>query len=182
MFLVISASPNSDGLTAACVKAALAGFRESGAEAKHLDLCEKNLKHCRQCENSWGRCRREHSCIIEDDLPLLQQHLAAADGLVIVTPVYYGEPAESMKAALDRLRRCEATRGDACALANKPVISVAAAGGSGGGTITCLLSLENWTRHMRGQVADLIAITQRSRGYKLATIQAATAELGKLVV
>ncbi|MHB9023682.1 MAG: flavodoxin family protein [Armatimonadota bacterium] len=181
MYLIISASPNTDGLTAACVNAALAGFQESGAETLHYDLCKWRLEHCRQCDNGWGQCRREHTCIIEDDLPLLQRHVAEAEGFVIVTPVYYGEPSESAKAALDRLRRCESTRGESCAVAGKPVIAVAAAGGSGNGTITCLLTLENWIKHLRGQVADLITITQRSRGYKLAAIQSAAAMVGKLV-
>ena len=73
MYLIISASPNSDGLTAACARAALAGVREAGATARHLDLCTMTLERCRQCGNGWGRCLKEHVCVIEDDLHTLHK-------------------------------------------------------------------------------------------------------------
>jgi multimeric flavodoxin WrbA len=173
MFLIISASPNHDGLTAACVRAAIDGCREAGEETTHVDLCARHLEHCRQCDNGWGQCRREHTCVIGDDLDSLQKLLAESAGVVIVTPVYFGELSESAKSAFDRLRRCEATRGEASTAVGKPIIAVAAAGGSGGGLTTCLLSMERLIQHLRGQVADLIGITQCNRAYKVSTIHAA---------
>jgi len=178
MLLIVSASPNAAGLTAACVEAATQGSATVGSA--HLDLCKLRIERCQQCENGWGRCRREHRCIIEDDLPRLQQALAGADGLIIVSPVYYGELAESAKCAFDRLRRCEATRGEQSVLNGMPVICIAAAGGSGGGITNCLTEMERLVQHLRGQIADLIGVTQRNRGYKLDTICAAvTALAGK---
>lgn len=178
MYLILSASPNIDGLTAACANAALAGFQQAGTEATHINLCTLELERCRQCGNGWGSCLHEHVCIENDDIALLQQQLAAAQGLVLVTPVYYGEMAESMKSIFDRLRRCETTRGTEGILAGKPVISVAAAGGSGGGITSCLASMERLTQHMRAQVQDLIGITQKSRAYQVETIRAAAQTLG----
>ena len=177
MFLIISSSPNTDGLTAACVTAAEAGCAQVGMATRHLNLCTLSLARCRQCENGWGRCRREHNCIIEDDLRMIQDAIVEAEGVVVISPVYYGELSESAKTALDRIRRCEATYADQSALAGKPVIAVAAAGGSGGGVSTCLAQIERYVQHMRGQTADLIGITRRNREYKLATIQAAVTAL-----
>src|SRR3990172_12241707 len=114
------------------------------------------IKGCEQCENGWGRCRREHQCILEDDLLTLQEAIGQAAGIVIVSPVYFGDLSESAKCAFDRLRRCESTKGEESALKGLPVIAVAAAGGSGGGITSCLTQLERYTQHMRGQVADLI--------------------------
>ena len=173
MYLIISASPNSDGLTAACAQAALAGVGEAGATARHLDLCQLTLERCRQCGNGWGRCLKEHVCVIEDDFHTLHNAVAEAEGLILITPVYWGEMAESAKSAFDRLRRCEATRGEESALAKKPIIAVAAAGGSGGGITSCLQSMERLIQHTRAQVQDLIGVTQRSRAYKVETIRAA---------
>ena len=173
MFIIISSSPNTDGLTAACTNAALAGIREAGAEGQLFDLCKMTLGHCRQCENGWGQCRTEHTCVIGDELDRLQAAVAGAEGIVIVSPVYYGELSESAKAAFDRLRRCEATKGEASALAGKPAIAVAAAGGSGGGVTTCLLSMERLLQHLRAQVQDLIGVTRRSRAYRVDDIHAA---------
>ena len=80
---------------------------------------------------------------------------------------------EAMKAFTDRLRRCEAPRKPESLLAGKPVIAVAAAGGSGNGMITCLLSMERWIDHVRARKFDLIPVNRWSRPYKLAAIQAA---------
>jgi multimeric flavodoxin WrbA len=97
-----------------------------------------------------------------------------ADGYILVTPVYWGEMSESAKAFTDRLRRCEASReAGKSILFKKPVIAVAAAGGSGGGMITCLLSMERWIQHVQGRVFDLIPVNRWSRRYKLAAIRAA---------
>ncbi len=173
MFLVISASPNTDGLTAACAHAALEGLCEAGAEGQHVDLCRLTLERCRPCDNGWGDCLREHHCVIADDFSTVQNAAAMAEGIIIITPVYWGEMAESAKSLFDRLRRCEATRGEASALAKTPIIAVAAAGGSGGGITSCLLSMERLIQHTRAQVQDLIGVTQRNRAYKVDTIRAA---------
>jgi multimeric flavodoxin WrbA len=179
MYLIISASPNDDGLTAACVQAAEAGFREAGVAQQHVNLCHMALTHCAQCNNGWGQCRTEHTCVADDELNTLLQALQAADGVVIITPVYWGEMAESAKSTLDRVRRCETTAGDAGRLVKKPVIAVAAAGGSGGGLTSCLFSMERFIQHTRAQVADLIGVTQRNRAYKLETIRNAALTLAR---
>lgn len=180
MFVIISSSPNGDGLTAACANAALKGVNDAGSKSVYFDLCKMELESCRQCENGWGQCRREHTCIIEDDLAHLQEALKSADGVVIISPVYYGELSESAKAAFDRLRRCESTLGEMSALAGKPAIMVAAAGGSGGGITTCLLSMERLAQHMKAQVQDLIGITQRSRSYRIDDIRAAVKNMAAI--
>jgi hypothetical protein len=82
-----------------------------------------------------------------------------------------------MKAFTDKLRRCEATRGAESGLANKPVIMVAAAGGSGNGMITCLASLERWIQHVHARKWDFIPVNRWNREYKLGTIRAAAAAM-----
>ena len=67
-----------------------------------------------------GECRPEHECQVEDDFQALHGRMLQADAYVLVTPVYWGEMSESAKAFADRLRRCEATRGDESGLAGKP--------------------------------------------------------------
>lgn len=173
--LVIQSSPNRDGLTAACAAAAVEGARGAGAEVEDVRLNDLHVGLCRACNNGWGTCLEKHCCQQEDDFQALHARCKAADVLLIVTPVYWGEPSESAKALLDRLRRCEATRGQESALAGKWVIAVAAAGGSGGGTVTCLGSLERWAHHVGARIFDLIGITRRSRVYKLEAIRQAAA-------
>lgn len=171
--LVISASPNTNGLTAACAHAAVEGLHRAGAEVEEARLTELEVGVCQQCDNGWGTCLNEHVCQVEDGFQALHARVLATDGLVLVTPVYWGEMSESAKAFTDRLRRCEATRGDESGLAGKPVLSVAAAGGSGGGMITCLGSMERWMQHVRARTWDLIPVNRWSRSYKLSAIRAA---------
>ncbi len=181
MYLILSGSPNTDGLTAACVEAATRGVRQAGHETHALNLCAHRLERCRQCEAGWGICLMEHRCIIEDDLAEIQEMLAECEGLVLVTPVYFGEPSEAAKAAMDRLRRCHFQIGPAAYLQDKPVLSVAAAGGSGGGITSCLASLERWTQHMHGTVWDLVGITRFNREARLQAIQESARRMAERV-
>lgn len=177
MYLVITSSPNTDGLTAACAAAALEGLHESGADARHIDLCGLQLEPCRQCGNGWGSCRDKHACVQHDGLEELQRLVGEAEGLIWVTPVYFGDLSESARIAFDRLRRCNFWNNEVGILREKGVVCVAAAGGSGGGIASCLTAMERYVQHMRGQVADLIGITRRNREYTLDAIRAAAATL-----
>jgi multimeric flavodoxin WrbA len=125
------------------------------------------------CEDGWGTCLTEHACQVQDGFQDFHSRACRADGLVLVTPVYWGQMSESAKTFTDRLRRCEATLGDASRLKGKPVLAVAAAGGSGGGMITCLLTIEQWIHHVRAEVFDLLPVNRWSRSYKLVAIQEA---------
>jgi multimeric flavodoxin WrbA len=171
--LVISSSPNKDGLTAACAAAAVKGAREAGAQAEEVRLNDLDVGMCQACGNGWGTCGPEHECQVEDDFQALHHRLLQANACVLVTPVYWGEMSESAEAFADRLRRCEATRGTESGLAGVPIIAVGAAGGSGNGMITCLLSMERWIDHVRARKFDLIPVNLWSREYKLVAIREA---------
>ena len=170
--LVFSASPNTDGLTAACA-AAVEGARQAGGQAEEVRLNNLQVGMCQACDNGWGTCLSKHICQVGDDFQALPARVLETDAVVLVTPVYWGEMSESAKAFADRLHRCEATRGSESGLADKPVIAVAAAGGSGNGMITCLLSMERWIEHVRARKFDLLPVNRWSREYKLAAIRAA---------
>jgi len=171
--LVFSSSPNKDGLTAACAAAAIEGVRAAGGEAAEIRLNDLNIGPCKACDEGWGTCFEAHTCQTQDDFQALHARTLEADAYVFVTPVYWGDLSESAKSFTDRLRRCEATRREASGLSGKPVIAVAAAGGSGNGMITCLASLERWVEHVRARKFDFIPVNRWSRAYKLATIRAA---------
>jgi multimeric flavodoxin WrbA len=171
--LVIHTSPNLDGLTAACATAAADGARSAGAEVELVRLNDLDVGMCQACDNGWGTCRTAHACHVQDGFQSLHARICDADALVLVTPVYWGEMSESAKALTDRLRRCEATRGEESCLAGKYVLAVAAAGGSGGGMITCLASMERWINHTRARIWDLLPVNRWSRPYKLVAIREA---------
>lgn len=177
--IVISSSPNTDGLTAACATAAMEGVRQGGGEAQEVRLNDLAVANCQACGNAWGTCWDDHKCQEEDDFQALHEQVLAADGLILVTPVYWGEMSESMKAFADRLRRCEGTRWEESLLKEKPMMAVAAAGGSGNGMITCLFAMERWIEHVRGKKHDFVAVHRWNRPYKLEAIQAAAQRMAQ---
>ena len=172
--LLISASPNRDGLTAACATAAAEGVTAAGGKAETLFLNEAGVGLCRACERGWGPCREEHRCKTDDGFGAVHARVGQSDAYGLITPVYWGEMSESAKALCDRLRRCEATRDRGQSmLSGKPVLAVAAAGGSGNGIPTCLLAMDRWIQHVQARTFDLIGVNRWSRDYKLVAIREA---------
>jgi multimeric flavodoxin WrbA len=166
--MVIESSPNKDGLTAACAAAAMEGIAAAGGTGEDVRLKDLVIGSCNQCASGWGGCQPNHECGgVQDDFQALHQRIIAADGLVLVTPVYWGDLSESMKNLTDRLRRCEATLGEESRLLGKPVLMVAAAGGGGGGMMSCLTNMERWAQHVRALPYDMIGIKRITRAHKL---------------
>jgi multimeric flavodoxin WrbA len=171
--MVLSASPNKDGMTAACAAAAAEGVGMAGGDAETVFLNDLHIGACKACDNGWGTCRTLHYCQVTDDFQGLHERVLKADGMILVSPVYWGEMSESAKNFTDRLRRCEASRREGSLLAGKPIMAVAAAGGTGNGMITCLQSMERWIQHVRARQWDLIPVNRWSKPYKLVAIREA---------
>ncbi len=85
--IVLSSSPNVDGLTAACASAAAAGAREGGASVEEVRLNDLPIGMCEACNDGWGTCRDEHECQIIDGFQPLHHRTRNADGYILVTPV-----------------------------------------------------------------------------------------------
>lgn len=185
--MVITSSPNEEGLTASCGEAAKRGIEKGNGEAVMVRLNDLNLLRCEACGQGWGICRQEDRCKLEDDFERVHEAMGEADGYVIVTPVYWGEMSESAKAFFDRLRRCEAkfSPDKRNKIQNKPFICVAAAGGSGNGTLSCLTSMERLFFHLNRMDSknitkfDYIGITQRNKSYMLDAIEAGALKMAK---
>ena len=175
--MIFTSSPNTDGLTAACGNAAKTGAEEAGAQVVMVNLNQLKIGNCQACGSGWGPCRNEHECQVKDDFQALHASMAEMDAFALITPVYWGEMSESAKAFSDRVRRCEALKKDKTFFEGKPIIAVAAAGGSGNGITTCLTSMERFFTHVKAEKFDLIGITQKSRVYKLKAIQEAAREM-----
>ena len=179
MYIIITSSPNTDGLTAACGKAAFDGITGAGGKAEIIDISAAKLEPCRICGDGWGPCRDSGKCVNDDILPELQAKIREAEGVFLVTPVYWWQPSERMKYFLDRFRRCEAFGKNDGAAAGKQINLVAAAGGSGNGTAPCLAEMEQWCRHVNAIPQERIGITRFNRALMLPAIEDAAARLAK---
>ena len=179
MVLIFSASPNKNGLTDACCRAAITGIEKAGGQYEYIDLSAMKIRSCQICNDGWGPCRNEHYCVIDDGLSQLQQKMDQADSVMLITPVYWWQPCERMQFFLSRVRRCEAKKPDKGVVTEKKVNMVAAAGGSGNGLPQALLEMENWCRHMGAIPHERIGINRFNRESMLGVIELVA---GNLVV
>jgi len=181
MFIIITASPNAGGLTAACGDTAFEGIRRAGGKAEWIDISEAKLEPCRICDDGWGKCSSpyggEAKCVIDDILGELQTKIRESEGVFLITPVYFGQVSERMRFFLDRFRRCEANNQNGSAAAGKQVDLIAAAGGSGNGTVSCLQEMEQWCRHVGAIAQERIGITRFNRAAMLSAIEDAAERL-----
>ncbi|MBS4022583.1 MAG: flavodoxin family protein [Dethiobacter sp.] len=175
--MVITSSPNSDGLTAACGEEARQGAQDGGADTVHFCLNDLEIGKCSACGSGWGTCRQEHYCQVEDDFQKLHSAMGDMDAFIFITPVYWWDLSESAKAFFDRVRRCECRKETDTYIKGKPVICVAAAGGTGNGFLLCLASMERFVDHVRGSKFDFIGVTRKNSDYKLKTIREAANKL-----
>jgi multimeric flavodoxin WrbA len=170
--LAIQSSPNVDGLTSKTAQAVLRGARIGLAETELVNLNQFNLKPCQACENGWGQCRKQGTCILVDDFQSLREKIYQSDALVFATPIYWHDLSESAKIFLDRLRRCE-VKNEFRGLNGKTCIGIASAGGSGNGCVKGLLHLEDYLRRVGFTVFDLVTVTQTSKEHKLEMLEKA---------
>ncbi len=179
--LIVTSSANKEGLTAMCGEAARQGVVDGKSRARLVNLNEHEILRCAVCDNGWGPCRTEHRCRLEDGFGELQKMFEEAEGFAWVTPVYFSEPSETMKAFFDRLRRCEATKSKTArsVATGKPTVCVAAAGGSGHGAVHCLSEMERLVEQLGGEPFDFIPVTQKTREYQIETIHDALAAMCK---
>jgi multimeric flavodoxin WrbA len=102
--IAVNGSPRKNANTATLLTHALQGAAEQGAETDlvHLyDLAYKGCLSCFACKEIAGKSYGH--CAIQDDLAPLLEQIAAADVLLLGTPVYFGAETGAMRSFLERL-------------------------------------------------------------------------------
>ncbi len=168
---VVWSSPNKDGLTNTAAKQIMNGLNKSGVDVNEIWLNGAKIEHCLACGNGWGNCRTNGACVLKDDFMKIYEELKDSDGIVFVSAVYWSDMTECMKAFIDRLRRCEATKNHF--LADKRCLLVACAGGTGRGTLECLHQLEQALTHMGMRAYDRIPVVRYNTDYMLPALEKA---------
>ncbi len=96
----ITGSPRKNSNTAYLVNKALESARETGAETEIYNLGEKDMEPCIACDvcKLTGECPKDDD--ISDILPIIQD----AHGIIIGSPVYFGNVSAQLKMFMDRSR------------------------------------------------------------------------------
>jgi multimeric flavodoxin WrbA len=85
---------NTEILTAHCLKA----MAEEGLDTELVRLAGLKISGCTAC----GYCFENEGCSIEDDLQPIYEKMAAADALIVASPVYFGSATALVKGLLER--------------------------------------------------------------------------------
>ena len=100
--ILLNGSPRKGWNTDILLHKAAEGAESVGAETEIINLYELNFKGCRSCMacnmdgKSWGHCAWN------DDLKEALDKIDRADGLILGSPIYFGDVAAEMRAFLER--------------------------------------------------------------------------------
>ncbi len=100
--LGISGSARTKGNTERLIRRALSMFEVEGFETDFLSLAEHPVKPCTAC----GRCLTSEVVKCYQDDPAFEgilERFAAAQGILVGSPVYFGSAAPQVMALLDRV-------------------------------------------------------------------------------
>jgi multimeric flavodoxin WrbA len=96
--LGIAGSPRKGGNTDTLLARFLEGAASRGAEIKTLRVCDLKIRGCMHCD----ACLAKGECRVQDDMQMVYQELAAADRLVIASPLQFMSVPSELKALIDR--------------------------------------------------------------------------------
>ena len=97
--LLINGSPHAKGSTYTALNEVAVTLEKEGIETELLHIGNQAIRGCIAC----GKCREIGHCIFEDAVNEAAAKFAAADGLIIGSPVYYASANGTLISFLDRL-------------------------------------------------------------------------------
>lgn len=97
--LMINGSPHERGTTYIALSEMVGVFEKEGIECEIVNVGGLTVSGCKTC----GACKKLARCAIPDIVNQIAEKFAAADALVVGSPVYYASPNATLLAVLDRL-------------------------------------------------------------------------------
>ena len=97
--LIINGSPRVNGNSAKLIEEITKTFASLDAECEVVDIANKDVRGCIAC----GYCSSNKGCVFKDIVNETSPKFEQADGLIVVSPVYYASPNGTLISFLDRL-------------------------------------------------------------------------------
>ena len=97
--LLINGSPKAKGCIHTALEIAAKELNAMGIETEEIHVGNKDIRGCIACLS----CRKTGKCVFDDLVNETAPKLAAADGIVIGSPVYYGGPNGTVMSFMQRL-------------------------------------------------------------------------------
>ncbi len=96
--LILKGSPRERGNSASLAEKAAQGARAAGAQVESIYLHGLDIRPCDACD----LCLEQGGCVIEDDMQPLYPKLAAADAILLASPIYSFTFSAQLKLCIDR--------------------------------------------------------------------------------
>ena len=97
--LIISGSARIKGNCSILINEITGVFDKLGCEYEVVNVANKDIRGCMAC----GYCYEHNKCVFNDLVNEIAPKFKEADGLILVSPVYYGSPNGQLISFLDRL-------------------------------------------------------------------------------
>lgn len=96
--LILNGSPRKNGNTDILSTMVAESLSGHGNTVHQCRLADRNIHPCIGC----GTCQKEGVCIFKDDMQKLYKQIAAADKIIIASPIYFYGLTAQTKACIDR--------------------------------------------------------------------------------
>lgn len=97
--LLINGSPDVKGCIHTALTLAAEVLSTEGIETEEIQVGNKDIRGCIGCRS----CKKTGKCVFTDIVNETSPKLAEADGIIVGTPVYYGNPNGTVLSFLQRL-------------------------------------------------------------------------------
>jgi len=99
--VAFNGSPRANGNTAQAIKFVFEELEKEGIQTEMINIGGKKIVGCINC----GKCRtnKDRKCAVkDDDMNMYIEKMIEADGIIIGSPVYYGNVTAAIKALIER--------------------------------------------------------------------------------
>jgi multimeric flavodoxin WrbA len=99
--IAINGSPRRNGNTAILIRHILEELENEGVETELVKIAGTKIRGCTACMKCFEN--RDRRCVFDDDdVNECIEKMAAADGIILGSPVYFSDVTAEMKALVDR--------------------------------------------------------------------------------
>lgn len=100
--LAISGSPRRGGNSEILLDDVIKAAAGRAAIVRKVILNELKFSGCQEC----GGCAKTGRCVLNDDMSPLYEQIAAANVLILTSPIFFGSLSAQLKAMIDRCQCC----------------------------------------------------------------------------
>ena len=97
--LLINGSPRMDSNSSLLIKEMVSVFNALAVKCEEIEIGTKDIRGCISC----NQCAKKDGCVFDDIVNETAKKFKEADGLIVVSPVYFASPNGTVISFLDRL-------------------------------------------------------------------------------